>query len=671
MCRGSPRADSLSLPSFLENLDPDIYFSDNYVVVDFEVDTSHGDYGHPVHPDNQLLLACWRLGPAHPWMSSVTQAKWGNELEQSALVQCIEKAEFIIAHNAKYELGWLKRMGMDLHDILPFDTKLGEYVLLGNLAAGSKDLGMHPLSTSLDMCCRRRGLPIKDPVVDIMIGHGINPVRIPRPWLEGRCRQDVETTEAVFLSQRDELRSRGLLPVQFTRCLLTPVLAEIEQEGMAVDPEVVEQEYAKTLAKAQELQKQMDEITGGINIRSCLQAPEFLYDKLGFRELTNKRGEPKRTPVGGRLYDSDTIQELVPHNAKQRRFQELHKELSKANALLSKNLEFFRGICEEYNGVFYGEISQTSTATHRTASRGVPLTFTSQLDDKGKPITRRVQFQNFPRLLKKVFRAKRDGWLFAEPDGSQIEFRCAAVLGNDEQAIADIIDTDFDAHVQTASILHNCTKEEVIAEKKAAQEAGRDDWRQLAKPDTYKPLYGGKYGTKEQERYYTWFREHYSGISGIQDKWVNEAVETKRQRTPWGLVYYWPTARRGYGGRVNAETAIDNYPIQALATAEIVPIAVVYLWHRLREAGIDHLARIINLVHDSAPTEVHPSVIETYKQIAKRTFTADVYEYLDKVYKMDFSRVPLGVGLKVGEHWGEGLEESWDVYKDSREVKRK
>lgn len=670
------------LPAFLENLDPNIYLSDNYVVIDFETDTSHGDYGHPVHPDNRLLLACWRCGPTHPFvlpgMRPATAASWGGELDHPFLYTAIEEADFIVAHNAKYELGWLKRMGADLRDILVFDTKLGEYVLLGNLAAGSKKLGMPPRSTSLDECCRRRGLPIKDPVVDIMIANGINPVRIPRPWLEGRCRQDVETTEAVFLSQRRELKERGLLPVQFTRCLLTPVLAEIEQEGMGLDPEAVSEEYRKAADKAAVLQQEMNELTGGINTNSTQQMAKLLYEDLGFKELTNKRGEPKRNaptkafPNGAPKTDVDTLGELKATTAKQRRFLELHGELSKSQDMLSKNLEFFRGVCEEYGGVFYSEILQTTTASHRTSSRSMPLTFQNQLDAKGRPITRKVQSQNVPRLLKRVFRAKRPGWLMAEPDGSQIEFRCAAVLGQDEQAIKDITDPNFDAHVQTASILHNCTKEEVLQEKKEAQAAGRDDWRQLAKPDTYKPLYGGRYGTPEQERYYAWFRKYYSGISGAQDRWVEEALETKRQRTPWGLTYHWPTARRGYGGRVNVETAVDNYPIQALATAEIVPIAVVFMWHRLREAGIEDKVKIVNLVHDSSPCEVHPDALEKFTEVNKQAYTHDVYKYLDKVYGFKWDpRVPLGIGLKAGTRWGEGKEQSWDIYVDGREVKRK
>jgi len=673
----------MALPKFLADLDPTIFLGDNYVVLDVETDTAHGDFGHAVHKDNQLLLACWKGGPGHPWNTSGksgrTRCEWGNELEHENLTQAIEIAEFIVCHNCKYELGWLKRMGVDLRKVLAFDTMLGEYVLLGNLAAGSAELGMAPRGLDLNTVCMRRGLPIKDPAVDIMIQNGINPVSIPRTWLQGRCHQDVETTEQVFLSQRGELQGRKLLPVQYTRCLLTPVLADIESEGMAVDGEAVRQEYTKYAAKLAELSEQMDKITGGINTRSNVQMGKFLYSKegLGFRELANKRGEPKRNapskafPDGAPLTDNKTLEKLEAKTDKQKEFLALRKELGKVQAILSKNLEFFRGVIDEYGGVFYGQIHQTRTATHRTSSSGMPMVFNTQRDDSGKPIERSVQFQNFPRLLKKLLKAKREGWLIGEPDGSQIEFRVAAVLGTDEQAIADITDPTFDAHLLTASVLHNVSVEEVKAEKKSAALAGRDDWRQLAKPDTYKPLYGGKYGTPEQERYYAYFRNRYSGVARTQERWVNEAVDTKKLVTPWGLIYYWPTARRDSRGRVNVESAVDNYPVQALATAEIVPIAVVYLWHRIAERGLSDSIRIVNLVHDSAPAEIHPASVEVFKQLAQQAFTHDVYHYLDTVYDLQFDKVPLGIGLKIGSHWGAGQEESWDIYRDGRVIKRK
>jgi DNA polymerase I-like protein with 3'-5' exonuclease and polymerase domains len=259
----------------------------------------------------------------------------------------------------------------------------------------------------------------------------------------------------------------------------------------------------------------------------------------------------------------------------------------------------------------------------------------------------------------------------AEPDGSQIEFRCAALLGDDEQAIADIRDPAFDAHLLTAAKIHDCSVEDVKRQKVEAEAAGEDSWRQLCKPDTYKPLYGGKYGTPGQERYYKYFRQRYAGIARAQDQWVEAAVDQKRTQSPWGLTYYWPYAKRAANGSVNCETNVNNYFIQALATAEIVPIAVVYLWHRLAERGLQDSVRIVNMVHDSAPCELHPDAAGAFEVLVKQVFTHDVYHYLRHVYGMKFDKVPLGVGLKIGSHWGTGPETSFDIYSNGHEVKRK
>lgn len=674
------------LPQFLSNLDPNIFLSDNYLTLDFETDTSHGDYGSPVHPDNHLLLACWKVGP-----SGTLKSKWGSEYEQQELLDDIAKADFIVAQNAKYELGWLKRCGIDLRKVFAYDTKLGEYVLLGNRASG--DEVMLRMDTSLDMLCRRRGLPIKDPVVDLMIKNGINPKYIPRPWLESRCKQDVETTEAVFLDQRRHLNGLGLLPVQYTRCLLTPVLTDIEFEGMALNHDLVKAAFDIASAKMVDLQRRMDAMTGGINWRSSKQVAEYLYDTLKFDELRKPNGEPRRNapsklhPDGSRLTDQKTLALLKADTALQKEFLALRKDIGKVNALLTKNLSFFMGVCNEYGGEFKAELNQTNTATHRLSSTGRPLRFETMRGENGKATTKSVQFQNTPRKLKRLFRAKRKGWLMADPDGSQLEFRVAVQLGLqhdmmlvnkgilsedqiDWQGWNDIHNPEFDAHVTSAAAMHDIPVAELYARFKAGDKQA-EEWRQDAKPDTFKPLYGGRKGSKKQERWYKAFRERYPGIVRWQEANIDKVVEDKKLVTEWGLRYYWPYAKRDpRGGYVNVSTAVCNYPVQALATAEIIPIALVYLWHRMGAEGLDEYMRIVNTVHDSCPTEVHPDHIDDFRRLAKQAFTHDVYHYLDVVYGMDFI-VPLGVGLKYGTLLGEGTEESYNIWKDGKEVRVK
>lgn len=636
---------SQGLPKFLADLDPGIFHSENYLVLDFETDTSGGQYGVATNPDNKLLLACWEYGLGHPWASYGTGAHWGGEYTQSVLLEAIEQADFVVAHNAKYELQWLRRCGQDMRKILVFDTKLAEYVLLGNLASG--DERMPPRSLSLDVCAQRRGMRPKDPVVDKMIKHGINPVEIPRRWLEDRCKLDVSSTHALFKDQLNDLTRSNRLAVQYTRCLLTPVLADIEFEGMHLDAERVSKEYASHVAQRQELQVQMDAATGGINWRSPKQIGEFIYESLGFAELRKGDGTPRRTETGLPLTGNKDLEKLKASTPEQKEFLKLRKQLGKISAALSKNLEFFQGVCAEKGGVFRAEFNQTATATHRLSSSGIPTKFDQFKDPKT------VQFQNLPRAFKRLFNARNAAWDIAEIDGAQLEFRVATELGGPDTQGMEDIKVGHDVHKFSAHIL---TKTAISAVTKAQ--------RQDAKSETFKPLYGGSKGTAAQERYYAAFRERYPGINGAQRSWLNEVIETKRLITEWGLRFYWPYAKRsGRDGWVNCTSAVYNYKVQTLATAEIIPIAVVYFWHRMLPWLA--LIRLVNTVHDSVVAEHAPEARDTVRALALQCFTKDVYTYLEKVYKMDF-RVPLGVGCTFGKHWGEGDEESYNVWKTGK-----
>jgi len=643
------------LPEAVGGSQPEIYFSENYVTLDFETDTSHGDYGHPIHPENGIVLASWKEGPDGPLVSH-----FGGEFNQEKLLNTIEAADFTICHNAKYELGWLRRCGLDLSNILIYDTKIAEYVLLGNLAAGCNTTGLPPRSTSLEQCCQRRGWKSKDPVIDIMMSQGLNPVDMPRPWLQGRCEDDVKKTHRLFQDQRSLLVDTERLGVLFTRCLLTPVLADMEFQGMYLDAERVEEVYEENRKRLAELDREMDIIAHGINWKAPTQVAEFLYapipDGLGFDECRGRDGSPLRTPTGRKKSDKDTIATLKGATKEQKYFLEVRRDIGKVNAALSKSLEFFQGVCTEFGNLFFAVFNQTVTATHRLSSSGHRTYF--QLFDA----TKTVQFQNMARVFKRLFRSRTDGWMMMEVDGSQLEFRVAADLGGpDPQALEDIYNPNFDAHVQSASIMNGIDYDEFLTEYRAGNKQFKN-LRTAAKIDTFKPLYGGESGTKKQKKWYKAFKERYKGIADTQDEWVLSVLSKKRLITPWGMRYYWPRVKRGHNGYVNVKRAVSNYPVQALATAEIIPVAITCLWHRLR--GRDDV-RMVNTVHDSIVLEVHPDAIDYVRQESIKAFGEDVYEYLDKIYDYEF-KVPLGCGVTVGTHWSEGKEESYNIWPNGK-----
>lgn len=601
----------MNLPEFLTNPDPSIYLSNNFVVLDFE--GTNLDKGSPYNPKNSIVLSVYSNGK----QSSLIV---GNELEQGELVEACEKADFLIAQNAKFELGWLRRCGLDISKVLVFDTLLADYVLSGNIKR----------PRTLDAIAGRYGLGQKDSYISKSIKGGICPSELPLQDLAKYCHQDVSLTYQVFRKQLDELQGLGLLPVMYTRCLLTPVLVDMESMGMHLDEQRTKEVYREYFNEFREVETELHTFTGGINTNSTKQLAEFLYDELGFDELKDRRGNPIRTDSGKRSTSSEVISRLKARNKRQREFVRLQKRHSELKAALSKNLEFFYGVATETeDSVFYANFNQAATGTHRLSSSGRKVKFKQFKKDKG------VQFQNFPRKFKNLFSARNKGWLIGEVDGAQLEFRVATFLGQDEGADQDIR-TGVDVHSFTSATL---------------TEAGQPTDRQGAKEHTFKPLYGGTSGTKAEQAYYQAFKQRYPGIAGTQESWVDEVLRTKQLVTCTGLRFYWPDTRMTASGYITNTSSIYNYPVQSFATADIIPIAVVYMWHRMKYMR----SFMVNTIHDSTISEIHPDEIDQYKDVAFTAFTSDVYFYLDKVYNIQFN-VPLGAEAKISPHWSDGKE---------------
>ena len=587
------------LPSYLIDLSPNIYNSDNYIVLD--VETTNLDYGDPNNVGNRLLYSSYsgRFGGR----------VFGSEYDQGDLASAAEEVDFIVAHNAKFELGWLKRCGVRADRLLVFDTMIAEYVLAGNRAV--------PLD--LDSVCERRGLEGKKKYVSKLIKSGYPPEDIPQSWLAEYCDQDVKITHDLFKQQLQELQELGLLPVFFTRCIFTPVLTAMESQGMQLDCGRVYAEYNKVLSEFLEVDRELNDYTGGINPNSPKQVAEYLYDRLGFAELKDRRGNPIRSAAGGRKTDVATIAGLKASNKQQRRFIELYERRNSLDTSLSKYLSKFKECCDNDGGLLYANFNQCRTRTHRLSSSGK---------------TYKMQFQNFDRDYKPLFKAREEGNYVGEGDGAQLEFRVAAFLGQDQRAIEDIRNR-FDVHTFTANTL---------------TDAGQPTDRQGAKAHTFKPLYGGSSGTEAEQRYYQAFKDKYPGVAGAQEEWKQTVLKTKQLRTVTGLIFYWPDTKMQASGYITNSTAICNYPVQMFATADIIPIAVTYLHHRMVAAKLKSF--LTNTVHDSAISEVYPDERDVMKELYQYTFTTDVYNFLIKVFGIEFN-VPLECDVKFTKNWGE------------------
>lgn len=542
-------------------------------------------------------------------------------------------------------------MGADIAKILVYDTMLGEWIIAGN----------RQIPKDLNSTAKRYGVGEKGHHVAKLIELGVNPLNIPTDWLASYCEQDVRITNAVFLQQREKLHQDGLLHLQYSRCLLTPVLADIEANGVTLDKDAVYDEYERVRKEYAEVTAKLDLLAKqagleGINWRSRKQVGELLYDKLGFAELKGRDKAPDRTAGGSRRTDSSAIASLRASTKSQRNFQELFKEAAKLSAKLTKTLNFFKGICDVNDCTFFGVFHQGTTGTHRLSSGGrkVSLPDPESLGET-KPIG--IQLQNMPREYKRLVRAKRDGWEIVEADGSQLEFRVAADVGHDEVAYKEI-DESADIHSITAKVLTDAGEPEF-------QNVDDKERRQRAKPFSFKPLYGGTSGSPAVQAYCKFFQQKYVGIYRTQKSWVDEVLRSKMLTTSYGMRFYWPDTKVTRSGYVTNTTSIFNYPIQGFATAEIIPIAVVYAWHQLREKWPDDV-KLILTIHDSVVLEVSERVDRNdLARILAECFTSRVYDYLQVVYNYSFW-VPLGAEIKCGPRWGSGKSVKAKCYPNQR-----
>lgn len=606
---------------YLMQINPDIYLSDNYVVVDLE--TTNVEKGTALNVDNHLLLACWSSGIGHS-NGGFWKHTWGDEYQQQELEHDIRSAEFVVAHGAKFELGWFRRCGFDLRKILTYDTLLGEFVLAGN----------RPVVLSLDATARRRGLAQKDSTVSLMIKSGVCPSQIPQRMLKDYCDQDVALTEAIFLEQRQELKELGLLPVTWCRNIVTPVLADIEPHGMGLDAERVSETFDEYKVRWDELNAEFTRLTGGINPKSPKQMREFLYGPpappadlaaeelllfrpgLAFAEVTDYKGESIKTDTGEKSTSKDILTELVAVTDEQKAF----KKVAVALAMLKtpmQNLTKMKAKADKGDRM-YGVFNQAVAKTHRLSS-------SARLGG--------MQLQNPEREFKKCFVA-RPGYRIIQADASQLEFRVAADVARDANAEA-LIRSGGDVHALAATTLN----------------VSRDN----AKAKTFRPLYGGSSGTPKEKKYYKAFREAYPEIFKEQTKWTLEVAKDKKLRIPSGLIFYWPDTTIKQSGYVTNTTSIFNAPIQSFSW-DIMSVVLRDVWEQLD--GID--ANIINTQHDSIILEVSDKSIDHVETILVQSFLTNVYSIIYSLFSYEF-KVPFGVGIKYGEHWGEGLEQKLEA----------
>lgn len=322
---------------------------------------------------------------------------------------------------------------------------------------------------------------------------------------------------------------------------------------------------------------------------------------------------------GGFSTSKETLDRLLlTAKGDAKEFLQALKRINAISTYLDTFIEGIRRALRE-NNILHHSFMQCVTATGRLSSRN-------------------PNFHNQPRgntfPVRKCIVSRFPEGLILSGDAKQLEFRIAGELSGDEQIFKDVI-ANIDVHTATAS--HTGLS------------------RQDSKPHTFAPVYGATANGKPPEiaKYYDYFNTRYTGLYEAQKQWSQIVLDNGGYfKLPSGREFFYPNTFRYNNGSISNSTIIKNYPVQAFATADIIPIYCINTWKLYREYNLKSL--IINEVHDDVTVDVYPGELEIAAKLMMQAFNS-IYEEAIKRWEYTI-KMPLELELKVGTNWLEQKE---------------
>lgn len=158
----------------------------NVLCLDFETTTKN--HGHVFTPENYAVSYVIKRNNGPPVFKYFTDLDFS-----SYLAEQIKECGLFIGFNCKFDLLWLRRMGLSLpRKCTIWDCSLAEFILSGQTLP----------YVSLDESLASYGLALKKDVVKEYWDLGIDTPDIPREVLEEYNNRDVEATYELYLQQQ-------------------------------------------------------------------------------------------------------------------------------------------------------------------------------------------------------------------------------------------------------------------------------------------------------------------------------------------------------------------------------------------------------------------------------------------------------------------------------------
>ncbi|MDX2177284.1 MAG: DNA polymerase I [Candidatus Sumerlaeia bacterium] len=514
-----------------------------------------------------------------------------------------------VAHHWKFDYKILKRAGFPVGAVAS-DTLVSAYLLQPDggqrTGLGLKNLALERLGVAMT--------PISE-----LIGDGKGMLTMAGTRIADASAYacaDADLTLQLHHHFEPKLLDAGLAKLRDeVECPLTPVLADMELEGVRIDVPYFEAFGREAAADLQRIGEEVFALAGErFNINSPKQVGEVLFDKLGLKTAREKK------TATGRSTDVSVLEEL----AKQHPLPAKLLEYRKLEKLRGTYIDALPKSVNPGTGRVHTSYNQTDVATGRISSSDPNLQNIPVRSEEGQ----RVRRGFVPRAA---------GWSLLAADYSQVELRILAHMSGDA-ALRRAFETGGDIHRLTASLVFKVPPEEITS----AQRSG-------AKAINFGIVYGmtsfrlandlGISRTEAQQFIDDYFAA-YSGVRDFIERTKESARATGQVATMLGRRRSIPDMdSRNPNARAFAERIAVNTPIQG-TSADMIKLAMIRLARRLAEERLD--ARMILQVHDELIFDVPDGELDKVKQL--------VPEEMARALPLS---VPVKVDVECGANWAE------------------
>lgn len=394
---------------------------------------------------------------------------------------------------------------------------------------------------------------------------------------------------------------------------LVPVLVHMEQSGVRLDSDVLN-EYAHVLRKQIiEIEKEIFELAGEeFNISSPKQMGPILFEKLAIDSNARK--------TKTRQYS--TSEEVLVKLADKHPIINKILEYRGLKKLLSTYVEALPLLINRKTGKLHSSFNQAITATGRLSSVNPNIQNIPIRDASG-------------REIRRAFTASDENHLFLSADYSQIELRIMASLSGDEEMLKAFREGK-DIHAITAAKIYKVSESEVTS-----------DMRRKAKTANFGIIYGiSAYGLSqrlniprsEAKGLIDGYFENFPKIKAFMDNQIELARKNGYVQTIKGRKRYLNDIGSANAVvRGMAERNAINAPIQGSA-ADIIKVAMIDIFRKFREEGLK--SKMILQVHDELNFDVLLPELERVSEIVK--------DGMENAVAFD---VPLTVEMNAASNW--------------------